>query len=88
MCRPDAASVMENNGEDTPMIEYDTLRPTVISASAPVGEPSFTSIFQPQTLLQEFSLVNKDIPKVMVEKVCLLYLFIFLLNGFILFLVV
>lgn len=68
LCRPDAASVMENNGEDTPMIEYDTLRPTVISASAPVGEPSFTSIFQPQTLLQEFSLVNKDIPKVMVEK--------------------
>lgn len=68
LCRPDAASVMENNGDDTIVMEYDSLRPSVVSASAPVGEPAFTSIFQPQTLLQEFSLVNKDIPKVMVEK--------------------
>ncbi|XP_036360499.1 GATOR complex protein WDR59 isoform X4 [Octopus sinensis] len=67
LCRQDAANFMDDNIPENLLPEDDEI--ARVSVSAGTREPSFTSIFhQPQTLLQEFSLVNKDIPRVAFEK--------------------
>uniref|UniRef100_A0A0L8FWQ2 RWD domain-containing protein n=1 Tax=Octopus bimaculoides TaxID=37653 RepID=A0A0L8FWQ2_OCTBM len=67
LCRQDAANFMDDNIPENLLPEDDEI--ARVSGSAGTREPSFTSIFhQPQTLLQEFSLVNKDIPRVAFEK--------------------